>query len=849
MRPLVWSFNAALVAILSVGSAPSRAFDVAAFQEHLRQVRDLEADELIDSQRPYGPYLFRVPNAAPDAEYLDPIATFFELTEDERELLRRHDFMVSERLAYESFGSAMREIWHADLPLYVSSDAILHALHRSYVNILGWIEENHLMPMLEQALDEMDAGWPALEARYAAIPGMRASLDDVDVYLTVARSLLAGEAVASAGGNDAAVRALLDLVEAEQVASVALFNEKPRLYDFSQLKPRGHYAQGRNLPRYFRSMMWLGRTELRFTPPDHVIGSALDPAREIVDAFLLRELADGSPARGTLDAINATIRALVGEQDNMILAELDRLAEALAITSVNALLDTEMQDRVQAELQTGHYSGQEINSQILFADPMDPEAIAPPRAFLLIGQRFVLDSFVTAGVVYDKIRYKGVDVFRGLPSTLDVLYALGNDDVLPLLQEELDRYKYAANLSALRYLIDGYDESYWRQSLYTVWLHAIRSLAESGRQPDVPQFMRTGAWQQQKMNTQLASWTELRHDNLLYAKQSYTGGAVCSYPRTYIEPVPQLYRILGIFADDAVDAFGSLLGGSARERIEVFFTDMSSIMRTLTLIAEKELTNEPFDAAELVFLSEVLCEGGVCTIVEGGWYRRLFFEETDAPTSVEDLLIADVHTQPTDAAGGLIGRVLHVATGRPEMGVFIATPPGQPRTAFAGPVYSYLEHVTLDFERLSDSEWQSLYETGPPARPDWTHVYLADANGRIRDSGRRLVPAGDEPRDWIVHSGLPARVVLAPAQPNPFNPSTRLSFRLDASGETPVRLTVYDTRGRHVRTLVDEPLSAGTYHARWDGTDSRGHAMASGTYHALLQVGEQTSNRKLVLLR
>ncbi|MCB9248138.1 MAG: DUF3160 domain-containing protein [Ignavibacteriales bacterium] len=44
------------------------------------------------------------------------------------------------------------------------------------------------------------------------------------------------------------------------------------------------------------------------------------------------------------------------------------------------------------------------------------------------------------------------------------------------------------------------------------------------------------------MNSQLASWTELRHDNLLYAKQSYTGGVTCSYPFSYVEPIPAIFQ-------------------------------------------------------------------------------------------------------------------------------------------------------------------------------------------------------------------------------------------------------------------------------------------------------------------
>ena len=60
--------------------------------------------------------------------------------------------------------------------------------------------------------------------------------------------------------------------------------------------------------------------------------------------------------------------------------------------------------------------------------------------------------------------------------------------------------------------------------------------------------MQTAAWWQQKMNTQLASWAQLRHDNLLYAKPSYSGGVSCSFPEAYVEPFPEFYGRLAAFA-------------------------------------------------------------------------------------------------------------------------------------------------------------------------------------------------------------------------------------------------------------------------------------------------------------
>jgi hypothetical protein len=77
-------------------------------------------------------------------------------------------------------------------------------------------------------------------------------------------------------------------------------------------------------------------------------------------------------------------------------------------------------------------------------------------------------------------------------------------------------------------------------------------------------------------------------------------------------------------------------------------------------------------------------------------------------------------------------------------------------------------------------------------------------------------------------SGPVARTIAAVVHPNPFNPRTAIRFDLPNAG--PVRLSVYDAAGRHIRTLVDGDLPAGAHEATWDGRDSSGRGVASGSY-------------------
>ncbi len=86
------------------------------------------------------------------------------------------------------------------------------------------------------------------------------------------------------------------------------------------------------------------------------------------------------------------------------------------------------------------------------------------------------------------------------------------------------------------------------------------------------------------------------------------------------------------------------------------------------------------------------------------------------------------------------------------------------------------------------------------------------------------------------------------AEPNPFNPSTQITFTLPEAG--PVRLSVYDIAGRRHRLLnPDRSLAAGTHRYVWDGRDDRGRELSSGVYFLRLETREGTLSRKLVLLK
>jgi len=88
---------------------------------------------------------------------------------------------------------------------------------------------------------------------------------------------------------------------------------------------------------------------------------------------------------------------------------------------------------------------------------------------------------------------------------------------------------------------------------------------------------------------------------------------------------------------------------------------------------------------------------------------------------------------------------------------------------------------------------------------------------------------------------------LHPNAPNPFNPSTRISFEIPRAERLSV--TVYDTRGRAVAVLADGAYPAGRFDLVWDGTDRSGREAPSGIYLARMTAGSFSEARRLVLLR
>ena len=100
-------------------------------------------------------------------------------------------------------------------------------------------------------------------------------------------------------------------------------------------------------------------------------------------------------------------------------------------------------------------------------------------------------------------------------------------------------------------------------------------------------------------------------------------------------------------------------------------------------------------------------------------------------------------------------------------------------------------------------------------------------------------------------AGVPAppgsQLVLNQNRPNPFNPSTVITFELPESGLA--RLEIYDVAGRRIAKVVDETLDAGPQRALWSGRDENGRPVASGVYFYRLWTPRGEISRRMVLMK
>jgi len=654
----------------------------------------------------------------------------FQLNSEELAVFKQNGFVVSDRMNALSFASLFYSIYSRDLPVFVSSDALLHAWHRSYDAMLKDLEQSYLARSLEEILEGMANRVSEAQNQYGK-GVLASSVIDADYFLAVARSLLAGKAVQTYLNQDTRVAQTLKAIQGEQLQEFNLFGRE-REMDFSQFKPRGHYEDSEALKKYFRVMMWCGQVDLR------IAGTPEEASpRELGAAVTLHNLLERSGKFEQWQQFDQLIQTFVGRTDSMTFAQLGSVLEQAQIKSPADIKQLATLEQLQASILSSKLGFQNIRSDY-YVSPFGSQKMQLPRSFTLLGQKFVLDSWVTSKVVFDDILWNEEKVQRRIPTSLDVAFAaLGNNQVVPDLVARMtntkgrqfrDGLNYQHNLAAVRKVIDKQNQAVWQENLYTHWLATLRELSAPTTEPKYPQAMRTRAWGMKTLNTQLASWTQLRHDTLLYVKQSETGGSLCYYPAGFVEPRPEFwarFEKMAMLAANLIEKTPYPVSfRNIQQKQTRFLMNFAQQLAILKGIAVKELAQEQLTEAETKFLRDIVeLESGSGYTRYNGWYPGLFYKAPE-DSNAWDAIVADVHTDVPDPMVGDPGSVLHEGVGDVDL-LMIAVDSGQDKMVYAGPVLSHYEFEVPGVSRKSDSEWQNdMEKSSLPPRPDWTKSYL-----------------------------------------------------------------------------------------------------------------------------
>jgi hypothetical protein len=178
-----------------------------------------------------------------------------------------------------------------------------------------------------------------------------------------------------------------------------------------------------------------------------------------------------------------------------------------------------------------------------------------------------------------------------------------------------------------------------------------------------------------------------------------------------------------------------------------------------------------------------------------GWILNLYWNQTKLTES--DYINVDVHTQPTEASGQVVGKVLHAGLGNLNMGVCLAKIPGSNTTvAYTGAFMSYYENITNNFLRLNDQEWEQKVQTGDiPERPKWVAAYLVTKSGTAYPKQKSL------PTDMLVgisHVKTDNSNVIAKVYPNPA--SSYINVQISGTVKDEVKYSLTDICGRVLKS-------------------------------------------------
>lgn len=630
------------------------------------------------------------------------IEEIYPLDDDAKEKLFANGFVVLKDHEHGNISDCYMSLFdEQNVSVFITTDALLHIFHVVHDDMLKEIEEEHLYNSTELLVQDMQKrSMDEYQNTSPDIAHVKEAARRNVVFATVACKLL----------NDSyPVPGYVEGNATEYVRKI-LEHSATEFYpgdDYTQYKPRGHYEGDPALERYFRCMKWLSRHIFRIEDPMYPEDSHI----EIVQAVMISEMLQDSPDDMRLwgKVYNVT-RLLVGTADSITPVMVKNATDNVfgANFTVSMLENTSNIEKLRNEFKKPEYPESEIIPVPLY-NPGD----IPPKYVQFMGERYVPDSYVFQQDTYPHI----ADVTR-LPKGLEVMATmLGSERADQLLESEKEAYpELESQMNKLEREFGNYTVDDWEKNVYCNWFYTLDPLLV-GFNESYPPFMQNTAWQDEKLNTALSSWTQLRHDYILYAKQTNVPAPVAE-GYGYVEPIPKFYSRLSSLCRKIVTELSD--EGVLPEKHRCGFSSLAGKLDTFGTYAQKITRNETLTTGD-----DEYGYGGEQDDIHGfGLWLLGFFSagiKEEEPT-----LVADVCTNSNTA------KVLHECVGRFNPVIIVYEQPDGTALAGIGYVISYYEFEEENFARVSDSEWRKRVETDAlPPRPFWTSSFLYPAEERV----------------------------------------------------------------------------------------------------------------------
>jgi len=665
------------------------------------------------------------------------------LSQEAKELLGQNGFVVTPGDKDEIY-DVYAECKEYNQPIFVTTDAVLHTSHIFFDYILRILEIEKLYHIAVKLTDRM-LDLSIKQHNEAKDTEVKEAARLNIGFFAVAKKEFNPEYEVDFGLVNT-VRKEINNIESHagpEFRELLTYVENPSLMmtpyayeDYSQYVPRGHYTRNEKFKRYFKALMWYGRIDFKLKPGKGE--PALTHGRKMtLQALLMADaLLKNKETHRLWEKIYQPTVYFVGKTDDLCVDDYIRLIKEIFPDegTVDKYNDkVRLIDFIQKAMEL---RPPKVLSGAAFIE--DGEFAVSTKAFRFMGQRFIPDSYMFQELVYgirdgkEILKYQGkekpftmefipnVGPARAFPRGLDILAVLGSKRALDILRKEGDtEYEYYyEQLNKLREEFASKTEEEWKQNLYWRWLYALLPLLEENKNENSPEFMQNIAWTDKELQATLGSWTELRHDTILYAKQSQTMMATAmpqkpEFTYGYVEPYPEVYERIEEMMKDLRCNLEVL--GITPEGVPEKVRSFENLLAKLKTISEKELIQKLLTGEEYRLIWNI---GANLASMKD--FPSEIMKKITSDTDEKIDLIADVHTDPNTK------QVLEEGVGSP-FDIWVIIEDSKGKRLCRGAVFSYYEFKHPMKDRLTDEKWQEMKEKKErPLQPDWLKSFIAN---------------------------------------------------------------------------------------------------------------------------